>query len=576
MSDNNRPAPKPKIRLRLSLGGNKVNSKSKSNPGSNATPAPTSRLDLGNTSTSTGTSKKASNATTAAILTSKSSSSSNAKNTISAPPPVHNDNANRGKELPAAVRAAQRQSSIQKKLTKQQQQHQTSKDDTNKVSATSSVKSTAINITTNLKGVAPATAASFASVTKIKVPISSTNTKAHSTVTGKGASAVLPLPAHNRPFLMVPPMPIPHPPSMSLNLLQSKATLKSVPMTAEQRVTCLKLLNSLRRRHLQTSTAGNAYLNWFLKPVSDPNIANDYRNKIPNPCDIVTLTNRLRDKASDGTYHYKTIDAFVLDLRSIFANALRYNSIPKDKIRVAAVSVLDDVERLLSFFIAHPEAPNLVYPPLLYCWKQCLEKIDVVLAMKNRSDNLQTAFYFLHPVSYYFGGSFPVDYLEKIGPNGEPMDFGTTVTKLLTGVHQSVGAFAADCRKTCENCKKYYANKIEGAIFVEQSDRLMDVLGAEVGALVVSDQQRGVGVPNLPPPPIRIPIPTKEFMKTIMRDLRNTSYTSRISKVRSFSLILSQLWYSISLSILLLSYKNNICSNRLSCELWVHLRNPYH
>ena len=445
------------------------------------------------------------NSSTAPSNNNNSSSSTHPKNSnATTNNNNNNNNNNRGKELPAAVRAAQQQSANEKKATKLN------------ASGNSRVSNAGNNKMTTTNGSNSASAPKI----KLSAPVSMSKTMPQSSVS-------VTAPAHA--FVMLPSMAMPHPSQMPLNLLQAKATLKSVPMTEERRIACLKLLNSLKRRQLQSSSSSNAHLNWFLKPVTDQNIVNDYRNKIPNPCDVTTLTNRLRDKSSDDSYYYKTIDAFVLDLRSIFANALRFNSIPKDKIRLAAVAVLEDVERLLSFFIAHPEAPHLVYPPLLYCWKQCIEKLDVVLAMKNRNDGLQTAFYFLHPVSYYFGGTFPIDYLEKIGPNGEPMDFGTIVTKLLTGVHQSVGAFAADCRKTCENCKKYYANKIEGALFVEQSDRLMEVLGTEVGSLVVSDQQRGVGVPNLPPPPIRIPIPTKEFMKTIMRDLRNTSYTSRIS-----------------------------------------------
>ena len=39
--------------------------------------------------------------------------------------------------------------------------------------------------------------------------------------------------------------------------------------------------------------------------------------------------------------------------------------------------------------------------------------------------------------------------------------------------YQSVGAFAADCRLTCENCKKYHGSKTEGAVFVEQAERLL-------------------------------------------------------------------------------------------------------
>jgi len=137
----------------------------------------------------------------------------------------------------------------------------------------------------------------------------------------------------------------------------------------------------------------------------------------------------------------------------------------------------------------------------------------------------------LHPVSFFFGGQFPADYLEKIKT---PMDFGTVVSKLLTGEYQSVGIFAQDCRLVCENCKKYYADKAEGSIFIEQANRLMGVIVEEVRSIVRSDQQRGL-LPASPPTPTRIPVPPKELLRSILKDLRNTSYTSRINKVK-FSL----------------------------------------
>ena len=313
-----------------------------------------------------------------------------------------------------------------------------------------------------------------------------------------------------------PPPPPPPPPPPQFVLKQE--------MTPDYVKTCLKILNCLKRRH-NTST-----LAWFTKPITDANLVVDYRNKIRHPSDITTITNRLKQQPC----YYKTVSEFVLDARRIFANALRYNTVPKDKVRAAAMQVLEDLEGVISFFLVKRSDNSQNYPthvyyqPLLYCWKKCIEKLDVVLSLKNPTDNLQTAFYFLHPVSFFFGGQFPADYLEKIKT---PMDFGTVVSKLLMGEYQSVGIFAQDCRLVCENCKKYYADKAEGSIFVEQANRLMGVIVEEVRSIVRSDQQRGL-LPASPPTPTRIPVPPKELLRSILKDLRNTSYTSRINKVK--------------------------------------------
>ena len=108
---------------------------------------------------------------------------------------------------------------------------------------------------------------------------------------------------------------------------------------------------------------------------------------------------------------YTSVSAFVLDLRRIFANCLRYNTSIKDSLRPVAVEGLEEVEKLLAVFLAKPESPNQAYPPLLFCWKLCLNVLDTLYNLTNPDDGQMTAYYFLHPVAIYYGGKFPADYL---------------------------------------------------------------------------------------------------------------------------------------------------------------------
>jgi len=59
-----------------------------------------------------------------------------------------------------------------------------------------------------------------------------------------------------------------------------------VPMTTNRRAQCSKVISSLKRRQ------PTACKQWFHKPVSDPAIVKDYREKISNPMDMSTLSSK--------------------------------------------------------------------------------------------------------------------------------------------------------------------------------------------------------------------------------------------------------------------------------------------
>lgn len=295
-------------------------------------------------------------------------------------------------------------------------------------------------------------------------------------------------------------------------------------MSAVRIAQCTKILNGLRRRQQQNVAV-------FLQPVSDKSIIKDYRSKIANPMDLGTMQSKLERN------EYQSPAAFVLDLRRIFANCLVYNSLNKSFRRVA-VDVLATAEQLVSVFLAQPEHPTVVYPPLLFCWKLCLSVLDTLYNLTNPQDGAPTALYFLYPVSFYCGGQYPPDYLAKVT---KPMDFGTITKQLLEGEYVSVDQFEADCRLVLDNCTLYYGGREDGIIFTEQASRLSAVLQQQMSALkkyiksppgeaLRLAAQNAVNTVSLPKPPIQL-------LMGIIEDLRALKYTDKATKVRAGNLV---------------------------------------
>lgn len=304
----------------------------------------------------------------------------------------------------------------------------------------------------------------------------------------------------------------------------SQGSSRGAGMTIVRRAQCNKVLNGLKRRQQHNVAV-------FLQPVSDKNIIKDYKSKIQNPMDLGTMQSKL------DRNEYQTPSAFVLDLRRIFANCLIYNS-QVSTFRRVGVDVLATAEQLNTVFLAQPEHPTVVYPPLLFCWKLCLSVLDTLYNLKNPEDGISTALYFLYPVSFYCGGQFPADYLTKVT---KPMDFGTVTKQLLEGQYISVDQFEADCRLVLDNCTVYYGGREDGVIFTEQASRLRGVLQQQMTALkkyIKSPQgealrratQNTVNTVSLPKPQIHL-------LLGIIEDMRSSNYTDKATKVRSVSRI---------------------------------------
>jgi len=284
-------------------------------------------------------------------------------------------------------------------------------------------------------------------------------------------------------------------------------------MTLSEVAQCSKALSALRRRNPTESTK------WFNKPVSDPQIVDDYRAKVPHPVDFGTISSKLEKG------EYADIASFVLDVRRVFANCLRYNTTIQDSFRPLARDMLMSAEQIFARFIATPAA----YPRLLYCWKLTLSLLDTLLNMTNPSDGFQTAHYFLHPVSYYVGGAFPPDYLAVIKT---PMDFGTITSNLFEGTYQTVSEFVTDCKLVVDNCRTYYAGREDGLLFIELADRLDGLMVQQLNALVRYDNS-GTGAREKASPvaPLYIPRPSQDFLMSILAEVREMEYTSKFTKI---------------------------------------------
>jgi len=262
-----------------------------------------------------------------------------------------------------------------------------------------------------------------------------------------------------------------------------------------------KVINGLRRRQ-------SKHIAWFNQPVSDKQILLDYRAKIPHPMDLTTLAAKGYSRPAD----------FVLQTRRIFANALRFNTSIKDSLRPVAVEALETAEALMQKHV-----PG--FKPLLPYWKLCISILDTMYNLVNPNDGQPTAFFFLHPVSYYTGGQFPPDYKSKVV---NPMDFGTVTANLLEGRYTDVSEFARDCNLVLDNCHAYYNGKPHGQVYRDQADRLQAVLTRQLDQLKKHLAKKKVPKPHLILTELA---PDPNVLQAIINELRAVQHTDKLTKL---------------------------------------------
>ena len=225
----------------------------------------------------------------------------------------------------------------------------------------------------------------------------------------------------------------------------------------------------------------------------------------------------------EKTQHYKTVQDFVLDLRRIFGNCLRFHTTQQDTVRPVALSMLLTAEQLMAHHLG-----NQVQPPLLYCWRLCISILDALLNVTNPTDGHQTAHFFLHPASYFFGGAFPPDYKAKIA---KPMDLGTVSSNLIEGRYQPVQQFPDDCRLVIQNCLAYYGDREDGKEFTQQASRLNELMSQQLDALIRYDQSPQAGKPTATSAPPKLTQPPSTLLMSILAELGTIQYTDRLTKL---------------------------------------------
>jgi hypothetical protein len=169
----------------------------------------------------------------------------------------------------------------------------------------------------------------------------------------------------------------------------------------------------------------------------------------------------------------------------------------------------------------------------VYCWEECLKVIDALLKIKNPDDGYQTAYYFLQPVSFFCQGQWPDGYLDKVR---KPMDFGTIVQNLITGVYDSAEEFAADCRLVTGNCRTFYEGTEgteDGPLFMEKVNRLEQAMEKQLAQLSSYDKsEKGAKArEKARTKMLTVKKPDQEFLRSILADLRATTYTDKSAKI---------------------------------------------
>ena len=322
-----------------------------------------------------------------------------------------------------------------------------------------------------------------------------------------------------------------------------KSTAGGLPMTPARKAQCWKILNGLKRRKANSIV-------WFEKPVSDKKLIQDYKAKIKYPMDLSTMQTKLENttfgaggtvgrSGSGSKGGYTTVAAFVWDIRRIFGNCLRYNTTNgTGSLRPIAIETLETVDQLCTFFLAkhehqqNPSPTTPLYPPLLFCWKLCVNVIDTLYNLTNKEDRNPTAYYFMHPVSFFFGGTLPADYLHKAP---KPMDFGTVTSQLMEGQYKTLDQFQSDCRLVITNCIAYYGGMADTS-FCDQASRLSQVLEQQLGGLNrYMKSSAGLSAQNAAVLGIStatlLPKPQIPLLLSILVELRDQKYTDKATKI---------------------------------------------
>ncbi len=101
---------------------------------------------------------------------------------------------------------------------------------------------------------------------------------------------------------------------------------------------------------------------------------------------------------------------------------------------------------------------------------------------------------------------------------------------MINGLYTSVVQFASDCKQVVDNCRTFYAGTEDGVILCEQANRLLTCIMKHLTPLVDAEKNNPSSI-STPKPVMAIKRPKKEFLKEVMRELRETTYTDKAVKI---------------------------------------------
>ncbi|KAG1446673.1 hypothetical protein G6F46_009442 [Rhizopus delemar] len=232
------------------------------------------------------------------------------------------------------------------------------------------------------------------------------------------------------------------------NDTKSKSILSHSTLTKDQSKYCSAILKTLKKHR----DAGP-----FLDPV-DPIRLNipDYFQVIKQPMDLSTVDQKLQKN------QYKSVNAFVADVRLIFQNCMQYNG-TDSTIAVLCRNLKAAFEKCLRGMPPAAEEKRIEHDPIFddfdvydssqqketHSMRSCFQILNHLKAQKHLS------FPFLYPVD-------PValnipDYPSIVK---HPIDLSTIETKLNQNAYDSPHAFAADIKLMFNNCYLYNAPEL--------------------------------------------------------------------------------------------------------------------
>ena len=281
---------------------------------------------------------------------------------------------------------------------------------------------------------------------------------------------------------------------------------------------------------------GAAILLHAMSPSSE--LYDLYCMRIREPMDIGTvlaklepaprLSNSAKEKiaksqggsAKAGTLPkpYTYVDEFCVDIRRVFANAIRYN-FHGDKSSVnlrrnVTTTALKFEQRLLDFnkkFVSNvPMCPPL--PELRMCLAALETSFKVPTIIRNAPVGTPAVVSFIDPVDIQLSGQL----LDKYRAEVEyPMDYGTITSKVFGAVadgsaYMSSDDFLNDVKLVASNCEAYWGKRLDegGADYITDAKALQSAIESRLDAV------RSEGPPLMPtlqiitsPPVMAAPAP---------------------------------------------------------------------